>query len=287
MNIKIAPAALEEIAGCLVTDQVTHADLDRKLAELNIYEASPPPSNMNTGPNQRPGRDYWIKGSSKREKLRMAVHTKYRESGGKGVLHLIRTLYSPVSYTSNPEAFREFCNSINRVLRFSWVEYRDDGDFHEVSRTRNLSEAERRAQAVENKLASRRVHPEVQKYWKPQYMEENYFHAVFEASKGLAQRIREKTGLKIDGVALVTQAFDRPKHGYPKLAFSTLATTTEINEHDGFKNFLTGLFQCFRNPIAHTPKINWQHDVEDAVDCLTLISFLHRRLVPFQSDLAG
>ena len=106
-------------------------------------------------------------------------------------------------------------------------------------------------------------------------MAENYFHAVFEATKGLAERIREKTDLEVDGVMLVKQAFERPQNGLPKLAFNTLATETEQNEHDGFVNLLLGLFRLFRNPISHIPKVKWQRDVEDAVDCLTLISFLH------------
>ena len=106
----------------------------------------------------------------------------------------------PVSYVGNLDEFRIFCEEINRILRFSGVEYKDDGKFDPVVETRSLSEAERRARAVANKLSSRRVHAEVQKYCKAEYMEENYFHAVFEATKGLAERIREKTGLKVDGV---------------------------------------------------------------------------------------
>ena len=106
-------------------------------------------------------------------------------------------------------------------------------------------------------------------------MQENYFHAVFEAAKGLAERIREKTGLKIDGVNLVRQSFERPRNGLPRLVINSLDSQTELNEHDGFMNLLLGSIQMFRNPIAHTPRVKWQRDLEDAVDCLTLISFLH------------
>ncbi len=278
MKIEFTSSALEQIAEYLVDDSVTHKDLDRKFAELNISErpANTPQESDLYG--MRPGVDYWVWGPSKRDRLLNAVSAKYRSDGGSCVLHLIRTLYPHVAYSGALDEFRTFCNGINRILRFSGVEYRDDGEFHKVSRTRDLTEAERRAKAVENKMSLRRVHSEVQRYCKPEYMEENYFHAVFEASKGLAQRIREKTGLTIDGVNLVKQSFDRPQNGFPKLAFNSLATETEWNEHDGFKNLLVGSFQFFRNPIAHTPKIHWQHDVEDAVDCLTLISFLHFRL---------
>ena len=276
--ISFEPSALEVIAGCLVSDQVTHTVLDRKFKELNIVEPAQPKPEYAKRFGLQEGVDYWVKGPSKQERLLRAVNVKYRESGGNGVLQLIKTLYPPVSYTANPDVFREFCNRINRILRFSGVEYRDDGNFHGVSKTRDLTEARERARRVENKLAARRVHPEVQRYCKSEYMVDNYFHAVLEASKGLAERIREKTGLTIDGVNLINQSFDRAQSGLPKLAFNSLQTETKRNEHDGFKNLMVGSFQFFRNPLAHTPKIDWRHDVEDAVDCLTLISFLHYRL---------
>lgn len=277
-RIIFTPTQLEEIAGRLVNDRDTHSVLDRKFRELNISEPSPEPSPQESryrSMGLQPGEDYYVQRPSKRNRLLYAVEAVYSRSGGNGVLHFIRVLHDPVSYVGNIDEFRAFCDSINRILRFSGVEYRDDGEFHRVAETRDLSEAERRAKTVANKLSSRRIHSQVQKYCKAEYMEENYFHAVFEATKGLAERIREKTSLKIDGVNLVKQSLERPKNGLPKLAFNTLDNETERNEHDGFMNLMVGSFQLFRNPISHTPKVKWQRDVEDAVDCLTLISLLH------------
>ena len=277
-KIEFTSTQLEQIAERLVNDRDTHSVLDRKFAELRISEPSPEPPPQEQRFKKmglQPGVDYYVRGPSKRQRLLYAAETMYRRSGGQGVLHLIRTLHDPVSYVGNIDEFRTFCEDINRILRFSGVEFKDDGEFHRVVETRNLSEAERRARAVANKLSSRRVHAEVRKYCGAEYMEENYFHAVFEATKGLAERIREKTGLKIDGVNLVRQSFERPKTGFPRLAFNTLGNETERNEHDGLMDLLLGTFRLFRNPIAHTPKVKWQRDVEDAVDCLTLISFLH------------
>jgi len=105
-------------------------------------------------------------------------------------------------------------------------------------------------------------------------MHDNYFHAVFEAAKGLAQRIREMTGVQLDGAALVDKVFacDRPL-----LAFNRLETETEKSEHKGFATLLKGCFAAIRNPLAHEPKILWEGE-EDAADYLTLISLLHRKL---------
>ena len=277
-RIIFRPAHLEEIAARLVSDRVTHGVLDRKFRELGIVEPSPAPSPQEASFKKsglQAGRDYHIMGPSKKERSQYAVRAMYQQSGGQGVLRLVQVLYDPIHYAENRDEFTEFCDGINRILRFTGYEYRDDGQFYRVVETRTLSEAERRATAVTNKFASRRVHPEVQKYCKAEYMQENYFHAVFEAAKGLAERIREKTGLKTDGVNLVKQSFERPKNGLPRLVINTLDSQTERNEHDGFMNLLLGSFQMFRNPIAHTPRVKWQRELEDAVDCLTLISFLH------------
>jgi len=43
-------------------------------------------------------------------------------------------------------------------------------------------------------------------------------------------------------------------------------------------NLFVGTFGTFRNVTAHGPKISWPIFEEDALDLLTLVSFLHRRL---------
>ena len=274
-------AALDEIAEYLVSDRDTHKMLDRKFAELGIKEPIPEPSpeeKAYKAMGMRRGIHYGVMKPSKRDRLRYALSFQYNGSGNNGVLQLIKSLNEPVVYSRDPEEFRAFCAGLNRILRFYGVEYRDDGQFHYVEPTRTLSEAERRASALENKMTFRRIHHEVRRYCKAEYVKENYFHAVIEAYKGLAQRIREQTGHTTDGLELMKQAFERPspkQGGYPTLAFNTLTTVTEKNEHDGFLDFLSGCTRVFRNPMSHTPKVNWHRDVDDAVDCLTLISLLH------------
>ena len=43
-------------------------------------------------------------------------------------------------------------------------------------------------------------------------------------------------------------------------------------------NLIKGLFGAFRNTTAHAPKIHWQITEQDALDILTTISLIHRRL---------
>ena len=109
-------------------------------------------------------------------------------------------------------------------------------------------------------------------------MQKNYFHAVFEATKSVASKIREKSSLEEDGAQLVDLAFGIPKNGYPILAFNKLETKAERSEHTGLMNLMKGLFGAFRNVTAHVPKIEWEIPENDALDILTVSSLLHRKL---------
>ena len=99
-------------------------------------------------------------------------------------------------------------------------------------------------------------------------------HAVFEAAKGLAQRIRDLSGIQADGATLVDRVFAVDQ---PVLAINSLRTETEKSEHKGFAALLKGCFGAVRNPLAHEPRILWRGE-DDAADYLSLISLLHRKL---------
>jgi Protein of unknown function (Hypoth_ymh) len=62
------------------------------------------------------------------------------------------------------------------------------------------------------------------------------------------------------------------------LAVSTLRTDTEKSEQTGFANLLKGMFGTFRNPTGHAPKVTWKIEEQDALDLLSLVSYLHHRL---------
>lgn len=201
-------------------------------------------------------------------------HVQRRDGCSNAILGFIATFLAPARFAGRAGAFELHRSALNTILVFTGLEYGADGSFHRVKKATTLDEAEARARTIRAKFTGRSIHPEVLKYCRAELLQDNYFHAVFEAAKGLAQRIRDLSGTQLDGAALVDAVFPIER---PKLAFSSLQTETEKSEHKGFAMLLKGCFGAIRNPMAHEPKILWQGE-EDAADYLSLISLLHRRL---------
>jgi uncharacterized protein (TIGR02391 family) len=115
----------------------------------------------------------------------------------------------------------------------------------------------------------------VLRFCRQELLADNYFHAVLEAVKSVADKLRARTGLTDDGAALVDRALTGDP---PMLAINPLKTESEKNEQRGFANLLRGTFGMFRNTTAHEARINWPMTKEDAEDLFSLVSLIHRRL---------
>ena len=155
----------------------------------------------------------------------------------------------------------------NAILRFVQEERRT------VAKT--IDDAQKRVQSILPKLRQRGVHGRVLQYCTEELLKENYFHAVFEATKSLAEQIRQLTNLKEDGTALYDKAFSTSN---PYLVLNTLQTESEKSQQKGFCSMLKGINSMVRNVTAHTPKIKWIIEEDEAIDILTTISFLHKNL---------
>ena len=63
------------------------------------------------------------------------------------------------------------------------------------------------------------------------------------------------------------------------LAWNGLTTDNDISEHRGVALMMAGTFSYFRNLPAHVPKVGFRTVTEEeALELLTIVSFLHRRL---------
>jgi uncharacterized protein (TIGR02391 family) len=197
---------------------------------------------------------------------------------GNHVVVFINKAMNPVQYTSSPTVFASRRDRLNTVLAFSGLCVREDGKVRWAQRATDLDDALRRASRLHAALVSRGVHADVLEFCRAELLQENYFHAVFEAMKSIAAKIRRISGLTTDGAELVTEAFALGKDCSPLLAINSLHTETDKGEQRGFVNLLIGLFGTIRNPAAHNPKVEWPMVEQDALDILTTASLIHRKL---------
>ena len=252
---------LESIAHVLGdTDTgLTGAEIGRLLAECRVPDVSP--------------------AMTKWKRLYNAlVEFQNANQFGNHVVGFIHKAMNPVRYTAQPEVFNRRRNALNAVLAFAGMYLGDDGRLRQAERAKNLSEAKQKASRLHAALESRKVHADVLSFCRAELLEENYFHAVFEAMKSIASKIRSMSGLKSDGAELVRDAFSLGNDCRPLLAINPLTTDTDRGEQRGFANLLIRLFGVIRNPLAHNARVEWEMNEQDALDVLTTASLIHRKL---------
>ncbi len=248
------PGTIESLAK-LLGESNTGSEIDRFLDQTGMED--------NSGVSTKWRRLNW-----------MFNDTQRRYQCANKIIEFISISLAPTRYFDKNDEFESIRADLNVILAMSGLEYGADGKFRKGKVAQTIAEAEERVQKIRAKFRGRRLHREVLKYCDAELMQENYFHAVFEATKGLAERVRELSDKDLDGAQLVEQVFMGET---PILAFNTLQTDTERSEHRGFAFLMKGCFAAIRNPLAHEPKILWDGE-DDAADYFTLISLLHRRL---------
>jgi uncharacterized protein (TIGR02391 family) len=197
---------------------------------------------------------------------------------GNHVIVFINEIMNPASYTESPDIFQLRREKLNTVLVLSGFFIGDSGKVSHTAKANNLDEALERANRMKEQLRRRSAHAEVIRFCEAEIIAKNNFHAVLEAMKSITSRIRSMSNLYSDGADLVQGAFGLGKTGSPLLAINSLDTETLRGEQRGFINMLIGLYGMIRNPTAHEPKIEWPMEEIDALDILTIISFVHRKL---------
>lgn len=254
-------STLEQIANVLGNMQtgLTGSKIGSYLAECNIIDPMP--------------------GENKRDRLFKAFKTQQeKDRCANNICNFIQRAMDPVLYTNMQDHFKEKQSELNITLAFEGLRLDDQGKIVKGEQAQTISQAEAAANQLKQKLIARGVHADVLKFCRAELIKENYFHAVLEAAKSVAQKIRDKSGFKNDGCALVDDAFGIGKKDFPIIAFNSLQTDSERSEHIGLTNLMKGFFGVFRHPTAHAPKLLWQMTEQDALDMMTLASLIHRRL---------
>jgi uncharacterized protein (TIGR02391 family) len=86
------------------------------------------------------------------------------------------------------------------------------------------------------------------------YLDGHFKNAVEEAYKLLNNIVKQKSGYRIDGKALMEQVF---RENNPILRFNRLKSQSEIDEQGGYQMIMAGVMRGIRNPRAH------EHDLRD------------------------
>lgn len=104
------------------------------------------------------------------------------------------------------------------------------------------------------------------------YRDGHYANAIEDAVKALNNLVRLRSGLEIDGSALMNTAFSPEK---PILRFNELQDASDKDEQRGFMMMFAGAVAGLRNPRAH--KLI-KDDPERALEFIAFVSLLAKLL---------
>lgn len=203
------------------------------------------------------------------------VNYQNKNRNSNNILTFINKSMSPTRFVGKNELFEDIRFELNKYLSFSGLKLKENGKFTSTDSSSTILEAEQKANRFKSKLQQRNTHEKIYEYCKAELLAENYFHSVFEAVKSIAETIRQKTGLTHDGSELIEIAFSIKN---PLITINKLTNETEESEHKGFANLIKGVFGMFRNTAAHAPKITWEINETDALDIMSTVSLIHRKL---------
>ena len=258
MNLTFSQSQLEAIAAALgdTSDGLTGTEIKHLLATARIEDVSPE--------------------LAKRHRLFNAFATSHNKlNHRRHVLAFIRFAMKPERHLANPARFESMRTALNRALAFAGMAVESNGELVEVAEVRTIAEAERRAQDLRSDLLRRGAHPEVLAFCRAELLADNYFHAVLEATKSVADKLRRKAADTGDGAALIDAALSSDT---PILVINPFLSESERSEQRGFANLIKGVFGMFRNVTAHQARIHWVLSKEDAEDLMSVASLIHRRL---------
>jgi len=155
------------------------------------------------------------------------------------ILAFIRMAMKPERFSRVPEKFEHMRANLNQALAFAGLAVDASGTLISVDQAKTLTDARRRANELRADLLARSVHPDVVAFCREELLTDDYFHAVLEATKNVANKIRSRTGLIDDGAVLVDRALGGD---LPMLAINSLQTKSEKDEQKGFATLVKGIF---------------------------------------------
>lgn len=189
------------------------------------------------------------------------------------ILKIIEKVCDPQEYFGNPEAHESIVNNLNGILSFYGLRF--DKDKNKVVTTGRKETRLHNQETEDAKLFHLRgFHSEVIEHAKEQFYAGHYFDAVDECCKAFAKYVSSKSKLDKHGSELMSTALS-PRG---PLKLNAQQTETERSEQEGLMHLCMGLMKGIRNPEEHEPQKDWKLNKEDALDILSFISYLYRKI---------
>ncbi|MGU7966352.1 TIGR02391 family protein [Streptococcus suis] len=180
-------------------------------------------------------------------------------------------------FSLNKNQWEEFKLSLNKILVFEGLELNDSGKLQQTERATTYTDASERFSKLYPKLELLDIHRDTLKYCQEELLEENYFHAVFEASKGLFHKIRSMTGSSLDSARLIDQCFNI-KNPVVIINGNKLQTLDEQSDYKGLYNLLFSIAHLYRNSKAHKLKYYNPDSINDAITAFSMLSLAFKFL---------
>jgi uncharacterized protein (TIGR02391 family) len=213
-------------------------------------------------------------GSTKWRFVYAALEELQKQSYGPyNVAKVIEKLCDPQEYFGQAEYHKGIVEEVNEILTFYGLEVSPKTGKITVKPSISPVLRSQRSKA-EEVFDSRSFHPQALTHARPLFIEGKNFHAVFECCKAFEKYVREKSRINKHGAELTGAALSLKG----SLKINTQRTETERNEQEGVMHLCMGLMRAVRNPEAHEPELDWPITQEDALNILSLISFLWQKI---------
>lgn len=217
-------------------------------------------------------------GSNKTDRLYYAFGFRQKQDRcGNNVLAFVQKLLTPKRY-KDEEKFENDRSIINEILSYEGIAINERGEIIYITKAKTISEAKERSFKLKRKAQGITIHSDILPFCDEEWLKEDYFHAILEMTKSVAEKMRQKSGLSLDGSELVDACFGLGKEKKPLMAFNRLENPSEESEHKGFSNFIKGFFSMYRNPKAHTPRMTEETQLSTMIEVLVVASIIHNKL---------
>lgn len=191
----------------------------------------------------------------------------------------IERVAAPARWSGRRDEYARFRDELNETLLLAGLHVGADGKLQTVSSAKTLDESAERANRLRAMLRQRAVHQSILRCALTLVIRDNnYFHAVFEATKSVFDRLRTISGSSKDGNELIDETLERGKRPFPLVALNNYDTPSLQNAQKGVAHLARGLVHAFRNVTAHEPAVDLVMTEADALDMMSTASLIHRRL---------